>query len=105
MAELIEDGQTGLLFEAGNPGALAERIRWACSNPVAMTEMGLRARAVYEQEFTAERNHAHLMQVYADAIGSNSTGLPGSRERVVPESATQAGTRDTRCGSDSLILK
>lgn len=92
MAELIEDGRTGLLFEAGNPQALAERIRWAVEHPQAMAEMGQRARAVYEQEFTAERNHEHLMQVYAEAIGSNRAGDPGSGEREVPRSAVKAGT-------------
>lgn len=92
MAELIEDGQTGLLFEAGNPRALAEKIRWACQHPEAMQAMGRRARLVYEQEFTAERNHEHLMQVYAEAIGSNSSGHPGSGERDVPQSLAKTGT-------------
>jgi glycosyltransferase involved in cell wall biosynthesis len=105
MAELIEDGQTGLLFEPGNPQALAERIVWALRNPQAMADMGRRARAVYEKEFTAERNHTYLMEVYAAAIDSNSNGHPGSRERVVPESASKTGTRDTRVGSDTMTLK
>jgi glycosyltransferase involved in cell wall biosynthesis len=92
MAELIDDGRTGLLFEAGNPQALAERIHWAMEHPQAMAEMGRNARAVYEQEFTAERNHEHLMQVYAEAIGSNRAGDTGSGEREVPQSTAKTGT-------------
>lgn len=74
MAELIKDGETGLLFEAGNATELAERIRWAHEHPAAMAAMGARARQAYEQHFTADSNHQTLMTVYQQAMRSNGTG-------------------------------
>lgn len=68
MAELIDDGETGLLFEPSNAAALAERLRWAAAHPQQMVDMGRRARAVYEARYTAARNHEQLMKIYDDAI-------------------------------------
>lgn len=68
MAALIEEGVTGLLFEAGNPASLAEQLRWAQQHPQALADMGRRARAHYEAHYTADRNHAQLMGIYAAAI-------------------------------------
>jgi glycosyltransferase involved in cell wall biosynthesis len=68
MADLIEDGVTGLLFEAGNAASLAERLQWAQAHPDALAEMGRRARSHYEAHYTADRNHAQLMSIYQSAI-------------------------------------
>ena len=68
LAELIEEGRTGLLFEPGNAADLAEKIRWALANPNAMRTMGKAARAEYEAKYTAERNYQQLMAIYAEAI-------------------------------------
>jgi len=68
LADLIEDGVTGLLFKPGDAGDLAEKLRWAQSYPERMAEMGRNARAKYEAEFSAERNYAQLIAIYEDAI-------------------------------------
>ena len=68
LAELVTDGVTGLLFEPGNPHDLAMKMKWAMSHPEKMAEMGSNARALYEAEFTAERNYKQLMDIYQDAI-------------------------------------
>lgn len=68
MAELVQDGVTGLLFEPGNAVALHERLQWALEHPIALAAMGDRARAVYESNYTALRNHAQLMTIYQEAI-------------------------------------
>lgn len=73
MAELVADGETGLLFEPGDPQDLADKMTWALAHPDAMAEMGRKARAHYEAEFTAERNYGQLMAIYADAIRANKT--------------------------------
>lgn len=72
LAELVEDGETGLLFEPGNARELAERMTWAQAHPQQMAEMGRKARALYEAEFTADRNYAQLMGIYRDAIDENN---------------------------------
>lgn len=70
LAELVADGQTGLLFEPGNPASLAKSLNWAGNHPAEMAEMGRRARAVYESEFTPERNHDLLLKIYSRALAS-----------------------------------
>lgn len=72
LAELVRDGETGLLFEPGNAADLADKLRWAQAHPQRMAEMGRKARALYEAEFTAERNYAQLMAIYRDAIDENN---------------------------------
>ncbi len=68
MAELIEDGVTGLHFEAGNATELAERMRWALAHPAEMAAMGRAARQVYEARYTAARNYEQLLAIYAEAV-------------------------------------
>lgn len=68
LAELVQDGVTGLLFEPGNSQDLSLKLQWAAHNPLEMDAMGLNARKHYEAEFTAESNYHQLMAIYADAI-------------------------------------
>lgn len=75
LSELVQDGITGLLFEPGNAQELAEKMRWAQAHPEQMAEMGRNARALYEAEFTAERNYHQLMAIYQDAIAEVAISL------------------------------
>lgn len=68
MAELIDDGRTGLLFEPGNAADLAEKIAWAESHPDAMRRMGEAARTEYETKYTPEINYRQLIAVYQETI-------------------------------------
>ena len=68
MAELIQDGKTGLLFDPGNATDLAEKINWAYLHKEEMKQMGINARKEYEQKYTAERNYDLLMKIYSEAI-------------------------------------
>ncbi len=70
MAEIVRDGETGLLFEAGNADDLAQKIAWAEDNPAAMRVMGANARREYEAKYTPETNYRQLMTIYADAIAA-----------------------------------
>ncbi len=67
MAELVEDGKTGLLFKAGSAPDLAKKIRWANAHPAEIRRMGNAARNRYEQSFTSERNYELLMAIYKNA--------------------------------------
>ncbi len=67
MAEVIEDGVTGLHVAPGDPADLAAKVRWAYDHPDAIAAMGRNARAIYEQRYTAERNYAQLMAIYEQA--------------------------------------
>lgn len=68
MAEIIEEGITGLLFKAGSESALAEKVRWIQNNLEACNEMGENARRVYLEKYTPEKNYKILMQIYLEAI-------------------------------------
>ena len=65
LADLVQDGITGLLFEPGDATDLAAKVRWAVSHPEQMRQMGIRARQQYERRYAPERNHAMLMDIYA----------------------------------------
>jgi glycosyltransferase involved in cell wall biosynthesis len=68
LAELIDHGRTGLLFEPGSARDLAQTIRFAKENPSLMRSLGKAARAEYEAKYTPERNHQQLMEVYSQVI-------------------------------------
>ena len=68
MAELVEDGRTGLLFEPGNPEDLAVKMKWMTENEDACLEMGKNARKVFEEKYTAERNFDILMRIYQKVL-------------------------------------
>jgi glycosyltransferase involved in cell wall biosynthesis len=68
MADLIEEGVTGLLFEPGDAAQLAERLAWAQANPERMHRMGANARAEYELKYTPEVNFAQLQAIYREVL-------------------------------------
>lgn len=67
MAEIVEDGRTGLHFTPGDAQELAAKVEWAWSHPEAMREMGRAARQEYEDKYTADRNYHVLMEIYDQA--------------------------------------
>ncbi|OLC95798.1 MAG: glycosyl transferase family 1 [Acidobacteria bacterium] len=68
LADVIEDGVTGLLAEPGDPAELAKKVRWIIENESAARQIGLNGRRAYETLYTAERNYLHLMAIYQRAI-------------------------------------
>jgi glycosyltransferase involved in cell wall biosynthesis len=68
LAELVEDGVTGLHVRPGDPADLAEKLRWAQSHPLEMREMGRNARRIYEIRYTPEANLDMLIAIYEEAI-------------------------------------
>jgi len=64
----VRDGETGLLFEPGNPSDLADKMAWALAHPAQMAAMGRNARAQYEAEFSAEVNYQRLLAIYQESI-------------------------------------
>lgn len=68
MAEVIEDGETGLLFTPGDASDLAEKVSWAMNNADQMLGMGKKARAVYEKKYSARANYETLLEIYEAAL-------------------------------------
>jgi glycosyltransferase involved in cell wall biosynthesis len=70
MAELVDDGHTGLLFRPGDPQDLAAKVCWAIEHPEAMALMGAQARHVYEAKYTADLNYNMLINIYRTAVSA-----------------------------------
>jgi glycosyltransferase involved in cell wall biosynthesis len=68
LCDLVEEGVTGLLFNAGDAHDLAEKMSWAKAHPEAMAVMGRNARAKYLKEYTPEQNYEILMNIYDKAL-------------------------------------
>jgi glycosyltransferase involved in cell wall biosynthesis len=60
LADLIEPGRNGLLFEPGSARDLARRLAWADAFPEKMRQMGECARADYQARFIAKWSYQTL---------------------------------------------
>lgn len=67
MAELVDDGVTGLLFTVGDAQDLADKLAWAEAHPEEMRRMGRAARQRYLERYTPERNYEELADIYRRA--------------------------------------
>lgn len=70
LAELVLDGQTGLLFDPGQPLDLAAKLQWAEAHPERMAEMGRHARARFEALYGPEINANQMVELYEKAMQS-----------------------------------
>lgn len=68
MAEIVDDGRTGLHFKPGDPADLAEKVRSILADPLKLTRLRQAARQRFDQYFTADTNHKSLMAIYEKAL-------------------------------------
>jgi glycosyltransferase involved in cell wall biosynthesis len=68
MAEIVDDGRTGLHFKPGDPVDLAEKVRSILSDPWKLPQMRQAARQEFDQHFTADVNHHSLVAIYERAL-------------------------------------
>ncbi len=71
LAELVDDGETGALAEPGDPDGLRKALRLVI-DPATSIACGERARQVYLERFTPERDLAATERIYADAIARHA---------------------------------
>jgi glycosyltransferase involved in cell wall biosynthesis len=67
LAEVVDDGFTGILVEPGDGADLSRHIRWAVEHPAEMRSMGANARRGYEERYRGRRHLAQLLATYAAA--------------------------------------
>jgi glycosyltransferase involved in cell wall biosynthesis len=77
MAEVVDQGRTGLYFEAGDADDLAAKVRRLLAEPDELKRMRQAARQEYEAKYTAEANYRSLL--------------------AISERARSAGRSTTRC--------
>jgi glycosyltransferase involved in cell wall biosynthesis len=68
LAELVEDGRTGLHFDPKSATDLARVIRWAEEHPDEMRVMGKQARREFELRYSPDRTYSQLVAIYHEAI-------------------------------------
>ncbi len=67
LAELVDDGRTGWLFDADDAAALAATLAEAARSPGLARAVAARARATYQDRFTVDRMVDGYMHEYARA--------------------------------------
>jgi glycosyltransferase involved in cell wall biosynthesis len=68
LPHVVCDGETGLLFEPGDPCDLVSKVRCLVDSDSVAQEMRLRARRYVEQQGTSETHYAKLLAIYDDVI-------------------------------------
>jgi len=69
LAELVEDGVTGLLARPDDAGDLAARLRWAVDHPAEMAAFGAAARERYVQRYRGASHLEALLELYRSVAG------------------------------------
>jgi glycosyltransferase involved in cell wall biosynthesis len=70
MAELVEQGVTGLLFPPGSPNHLARAADWAFTHPDRLIDLRQCARREFVKKYTAETNYVFISEIYESALRS-----------------------------------
>jgi glycosyltransferase involved in cell wall biosynthesis len=65
--EIVEDGKTGLLFEAGNAEDLKQKVEYLWNRPELCKKMGAAGRDKALSEYSAETYYQRLMTIYEQA--------------------------------------
>jgi glycosyltransferase involved in cell wall biosynthesis len=68
MAEIVEEGRTGIFFRAGDDEDLSEKIEWARSHHEEMKAMSGVCRHEFLTKYTADQNFDQLMRIYDAAM-------------------------------------
>lgn len=75
MAELVQDGVTGLHFTPGDAYDLAEKMQWLHDHPQQASAMGNNARKIYLKKYTPEKNYELLINIYTEARSAKQRDL------------------------------
>jgi len=66
--EIVDEGKTGLKFEAGNARNLADTVKLLISDKAKLNKMRINARAEVKQKYSLDSNYQFLMKIYQNAI-------------------------------------
>lgn len=68
--EIVANGKTGLLFEAGNSSDLAEKLKFMLENKDVLIQMGKNARKEVEEKYNDEKNIKILLNIYKNVLAN-----------------------------------
>jgi glycosyltransferase involved in cell wall biosynthesis len=80
--ELIDDGRTGLSFDAGNPEQLAHCLRVLISNGDLRRGMGSAAARSIQQNFSLPAAATRMAEIYSHCLKSRGAALEARRTVV-----------------------
>jgi len=66
--ELIDENNTGLIFQRGNEESLAEKINFLLENPKVTEELGINSRKKVEAEYNEMLHYHKILQVYSKVL-------------------------------------
>ena len=84
LVDLVQPGETGLRFPAGDSGALAERLVEAASSPEKLNRMAATARRRVLADFSASRMAENVERVYAAHESTRRPTDPGAATGGLP---------------------
>lgn len=67
LSELVEDGVTGVLVDAGSPDSLARALRTLAASPELAQRLGGNARRRYDERYAPAATTARLLEIYGEA--------------------------------------
>ena len=80
--ELVQEGETGLLFRPGDVGQLASAIRFLADRPDLAATMGLNGRDLLRERHSPESHYIALSRLYEDLAGlSQKSVKPHPKEK------------------------
>lgn len=86
LAELVDEGRTGLLFRPSDAVDLESALERLLANPAQLLQMRQEARREYESKYTAAINYRLLLAIYQRALSARPyppTSVPDRGLRVV----------------------
>ncbi len=69
---VVEDGKSGLLFRSGDSQDLRQKLAWLLAHPQQALTMGVYARIVVEQRYSASAHYTTLMEIYNSVLGKDA---------------------------------
>jgi glycosyltransferase involved in cell wall biosynthesis len=72
LPEIVQHGESGLLFEAGNPASLLGAMQLFAGDPERVSIMRRSVRSRFEQHYTEQRNYEILTGIYKEIIRGGS---------------------------------
>ncbi len=74
LPSLVRHGEEGVVFQAGRPASLLERVRQAWHTPGALPAMGAAARRAYQARYAEAENLRLLLAIYQRALEAAPAG-------------------------------
>jgi glycosyltransferase involved in cell wall biosynthesis len=77
IAEVIEDGRNGMLYDPGNARAFEEKLLQLVDDHALRTRLGVNARRTIEQQYTWRMNAERVADLLANVVLSRGRAAPG----------------------------